>query len=231
MKYYSGQDLKERNDLVKKNLGLAYYFARKYSNRGVSFPELLSSAFVGLVAASEHYNPEKGTFGMASFYYIRSSIFNEFRDGRLIKLPKNKSDVLMLIKKTNEKLEQKLRREPTIEEVQVETGIDASIIEIILVNKNRDIVSLDFSANDEEPLSEQIDNDIFPVDEKALSNEFWNRVKLLLSEEENQIIRSHFLNGNTTQEISTEFGCTCDSIRRIIKRSCEKLKKLKHCLN
>lgn len=217
-------DTKARNDLVTRNIGLAYYFVNKYKNRGISFQDLLSAGYLGLLNAAMNYDPDRGSFGTCAWVYIKQYIFNEFRKNRLIQFPAQRLQHLLKIGRAREKLVQKLKRVPVPEEIADETGLPIEDVSTVLENESIPVSIFQESNNGGRPLIEALNDDVFE-DEPELQNfEIKERLSKL-SQKERTIIYLYLWNELTFEEIGQRFGKNRETIRLCIKKVLKKLKK------
>lgn len=217
--------LQSRNDLVKQNIRLAYFFAQKYCFKGAAFEDLLSAAFQGLLNAATAYDPARGTFSNVATYFIRSAICNEFRTSRLIYLPHNRGQHSNTVRKCRIQLEQQLKRLPTIEELSNATGLSIDDINVILENESA-ILSI-YQQIDNEPgisLIETLPADPDQEEQELESYELQERIKKL-TEKERQIIYSHFWKGKSLVEIGHKLGISAQYTKQLLLKALDKLKK------
>ena len=107
-------------ELVKRNLRFVISVAKKYQNRGLPLIDLIGEGNVGLLTAARKFDPDQGVkFISYAVWWIRQAILSSLaRQGRTVRVPLNRTADLSRIIKASEILRQKLRREPTPEELR-----------------------------------------------------------------------------------------------------------------
>jgi len=230
-------DEKAINLLVEKNLRFVISVAKQYVNRGARLEDLVNEGNIGLIIAANRFDPSRG-FKFISFavWWIRQSIINYLaNNSRSIRLPLNKVGDLTKINSAVVFLEQKLDREPTIDEITKLLGdkFNSNYIENAIA-VGRGIFSLDsqISENDENSsLMDIIENEDSPQsDEELKRNDLKIKIKQLLSTlkfTERYIIIKYFgLDGKypkTLSEIGEELELTRERIRQIKVTALRKL--------
>jgi RNA polymerase primary sigma factor len=133
------------NDIVKANLRFVVSVAKQFQNQGLSLEDLISDGNVGLIKAAERFDNSRGfKFISYAVWWIRQSIMQSISDnGKLIRLPNNQNLAINKLNKTIQKLEIKLEREPTEEELaQVLEESEIKVRDTMLSNTGR-VASLD----------------------------------------------------------------------------------------
>ncbi len=112
-------------ELVKRNLRFVISVAKKYQNRGLPLIDLIGEGNVGLLTAARKFDPDQGVkFISYAVWWIRQAILSSLaRQGRTVRVPLNRTADLSRIIKASEILRQKMRREPTPEELSHLTGL------------------------------------------------------------------------------------------------------------
>jgi len=116
-------------ELVQRNLRFVISVAKKYQNRGLPLIDLIGEGNVGLLTAARKFDPDQGVkFISYAVWWIRQAILSALaRQGRTVRVPLNRTADLSRIIKASEILRQKLRREPTPEELSQLTGAKKEI--------------------------------------------------------------------------------------------------------
>ena len=133
------------NDIVKANLRFVVSVAKQFQNQGLSLEDLISDGNVGLIKAAERFDNSRGfKFISYAVWWIRQSIMQSISDnGKLIRLPNNQNLAINKLNKTAQKLEIKLEREPTEQELaQVLEENEIKVRDTMLSNTGR-VASLD----------------------------------------------------------------------------------------
>jgi RNA polymerase primary sigma factor len=117
-------------ELVKRNLRFVISVAKKYQNRGLPLIDLIGEGNVGLLTAARKFDPDQGVkFISYAVWWIRQAILSSLaRQGRTVRVPLNRTADLSRIIKASEILRQKLRREPSPEELAQVTGLSVDVV-------------------------------------------------------------------------------------------------------
>ena len=118
-------------ELVKRNLRFVISVAKKYQNRGLPLIDLIGEGNVGLLTAARKFDPDQGVkFISYAVWWIRQAILSSLaRQGRTVRVPLNRTADLSRIIKASEILRQKLRREPSPEELSQLTGLSVDVVQ------------------------------------------------------------------------------------------------------
>lgn len=133
------------NDIVKANLRFVVSVAKQFQNQGLSLEDLISDGNVGLIKAAERFDNSRGfKFISYAVWWIRQAIMQSISDnGKLIRLPNNQNLAINKLNRTAQKLEIKLEREPTEQELaQVLEENEIKVRDTMLSNTGR-VASLD----------------------------------------------------------------------------------------
>jgi RNA polymerase primary sigma factor len=225
-----------RKTLIESNLRLVVSIAKRYSDIGMNFLDLVQEGNFGLIKAVKKFDHRKGNkFSTYATWWIRQCISRSIADqSRIIRLPVHVNDDLKRFQKASLRLQQELGRKPKIEEIAKRldtTKKKARILSEIV----KEPVSLDVPIMDDENknfidfvVDEQ---NLSPVEEAIYSNLIsdTNSVLASLSPREEKILRMRFGIGEsrqyTLEEIGDVFHVTRERIRQIEKKA---LRKLKH---
>jgi len=218
-------DKKSLNKLVKANLRFVVGVAYQYQNQGLPFGDLINVGNIGLINAAKRFNPDKNfRFISYAVWYIRQTILSELAtQSRKLRIPLNKIQHIYKSQRAFEKLEQKLCRKPTTEEIAEEAGLKPHLVKVAYesnkhsvsfdatVGENRDPYYDLYCDEDQETASDAIEReDLANRIDKALDN-FTER-------EKNIIIRLYGLNGQKPEimeHIGETYGITRERVRQL----------------
>jgi RNA polymerase primary sigma factor len=230
-----GESEKARKTLIESNLRLVVSIAKRYSDKGMNFLDLVQEGNFGLIKAVKKFDHRKGNkFSTYATWWIRQCISRSIADqSRVIRLPVHVNDDLKRFQKVSFHLQQELGRNPGIGEIVERLKIGRKKAKI-LSEIVKEPVSLDVPIMDDEN-KKFVD---FVVDEQALSpveaaiysnlTRDTDAVLASLSPREEKILRMRFGIGEskqyTLEEIGNVFSVTRERIRQIEKKALRKLK-------
>lgn len=231
-----------KEKIIKSNLKFVVSVAKVYQNQGLAFEDLINEGNVGLIKAVDKYDPTKGVkFLSYAVWWIRQSILQSLTDkGKSIVVPSDKRELLRIINKTISKLEQKLHRKPSVDEICNNIGkVKNKIVkpEVIgkLLNNEIQISSLDAPLNNSKPSDDEGTlYDLIPANGissipkiERITNEIDNLLKCLTEQERNIIEMDFGLFREkkfTLEEISKFYFISSERIRQIRDTALEKLR-------
>jgi len=221
--------------LCKANLRFVVSVAKQYQNQGLSLPDLINEGNLGLIKAAQRFDETRGfKFISYAVWWIRQSILQALAEqSRIVRLPLNQVGSLNKIKKESSRLEQKLERPPSPEEIAEALEIPGYKIDAALKISTR-YISMDA------PLSEDDDMkfiDIFidedtPVTDAGLMRESLareiQRSLATLTEKERDVVNLYYgigmNHGLTLEEIGAKFDLTRERVRQIKEKAIRRLK-------
>lgn len=227
-------DQKAIDKLVKANLRFVISVAKQYQNKGLSLVDLIQEGNIGLIEGAKRYDETKGfKFISYAVWWIRQAIIKAISSQcRTVRIPMNQVAYMNKINKTTEKFEQENERKPSIDELELQTGISADKIALNVSSINRTL-SLDTAFKDEESgcLLDIIPNQNSPeadnlVIDESISKEV-EEVLSNLSYREGDILRMIFgirVTPMTMEEIASRFGIGAERVRQIQHEALKKIK-------
>ena len=227
-----------RKRMIESNLRFVVNVSKKYRNQGLPLSDLINEGNIGLMTALDKFDPDKGyRFISYAVWWIRQSVLKAINEkSRAVRLPLNRTNELLQIKKAERTLMKELSTEdPTAEEIGELTGLDPALVEDLL-SISRELVSLDAPVLSDGSSLSSIgdfieDDSISPEDsliDAALQEDIEKILESALNEREREIIELRFgLNGRfpmSLKEIGELYNLTKERIRQIEKKALDRLK-------
>jgi len=225
-----------RKKLIEGNLRFVVNVAKKYQNQGIPLNDLINEGNIGLMTAVEKFEPDMGYhFISYAVWWIRQSIVKALCEkSRAVRLPLNRTNELMQIKKAQKSLMHENGREATSGEIGDLTGLEPELVKDLLAI-SREMVSLDSPMTNGDKDSQStfgdfVEDDSPSPEDRLLESSLKEDINVVLgslSEKERDVIELRFgLNGRTPmslKEIGELYNLTKERIRQIEKKALERL--------
>ena len=230
------ESARAKKEMIEANLRLVISIAKKYTNRGLQFLDLVQEGNIGLMKAVDKFEYRRGyKFSTYATWWIRQAITRSIADqARTIRIPVHMIETINKLVRTSRQMLHEIGREPTPEELSIRLSIPLDKVRKVL-KIAKEPISLETPIGDEEDyhLGDFIEdkNAVLPLDAAIHGNlrETTTRVLSSLTAREERVLRMRFGIGmntdHTLEEVGQQFSVTRERIRQIEAKA---LRKLKH---
>jgi RNA polymerase sigma-B factor len=216
-----------RDQLVEAHLGLARQLARRFTNRGESYEDLVQVASIALIKSVGRFDPEMGVeFSTYAARTMLGELKRHFRDnGWAIRAPRRIQELYLELGQSMESLSQELGRPPTVSEMAQITGAsEEAVLEALEAGQSYRTTSIDAPDRHEGTIASRLGE----LDPRFVGAE--NRMVLDLSlsrlpDRERTILKLRFVDGLTQSQIASELGISQMHVSRLLTSSVAKLRE------
>ena len=221
-------DRKAREELVTENMGLVHMAAKRFCGRGVEEEELAQIGAIGLIKAIDHFDPEQPyQFSTYAVPMIIGEIRRFLRNDGMIHISRQIKENAGKIAKVREKLKKTENREPTMEELERETGLRQEEL-VVAMEASQPVVSISKPVSGEDSsltLMDQLEDEAhfeIPVINKIAIDHAIDQ----LEEPERKLLSLRYLENHTQSETASLMGLNQVAVSRMERKVLKKMRKM-----
>lgn len=231
-------DQRALHQLVNANLRFVVSVAKQYQNYGLTLEDLIEEGNLGLIRAAQRFDETKGfKFISYAVWWIRQRIMSAIaNNARLVRIPQNRNEQLLAVKKIKTNLEQELERPPTLDELSEAADVPKEIIQMILPYDYK-AASVDAPVREDSQMTVgdmMVQEDGEGADEIVMHDSLLTDLRRAidpLSEKEQKVLKLYFgidqESPMSLYEIGREMNITSERVRQIRLRGIKKIRKSK----
>lgn len=222
-------DTEAREEFINGNLRLVLSIIQRFNGRGEDIDDLFQVGCVGLIKAIDNFDMNLNVqFSTYAVPMIIGEIRRHLRDNNPIRVSRSMRDLAYKALQTKERLFKQNQKEPTVEDIAKELGVDKEDV-VVSLDSIQDPISL------QEPVYNEGSESIYVMDQVKDSkntDEFWAETLTIteamkkLSNREKSIISRRFFDGRTQMEVANEIGISQAQVSRLEKNAIERIKKM-----
>jgi RNA polymerase sigma-B factor len=230
VEYHRTRQRALRNRLIEAHRGLAEFFVRRYSRRGIPDDDLRQIALLAILHAVERFDPSLGvSFATFASRTIEGELKRYFRDRTwLVRPPRRAQELHLELRSSIDALTQRLGRSPTVPELAAELRVDEDrILEALEAGAAHQTASLDETVSFADGVSRELKRPLAHVDPGFAATDHrlvLDQVLDGLPERERTVIYLRFVEGLGQQEIADRIGVSQSYLSRILRRSLIRLR-------
>lgn len=237
-RYRDEDDQEAKKLLIQANLRLVVSIAKRFSNRGILFLDLIQEGNLGLIKSVEKFEYRLGyKFSTYATWWIKQAITRAlFEKFKLIRIPNHVVDQISQLRRVREQLTQEYGRKPTMEEMALQLNCTPNKVKDLIALMNEP-VSLDVPVGDDDGslLGDFVESDMVTPEEevfdRVLKKQIEKALETLTPKEKEVIIWRFGLNDGeplTLEEIGKKLMVTRERVRQIEDKALKKLRRLSH---
>ena len=226
LKLSKSGDKKARENLINGNLRLVLSVIQKFAGRGETFDDLFQVGCIGLIKSIDNFDISQNVkFSTYAVPMIIGEVRRHLRDNNSIRVSRSLRDMAYKAMQMKEKLLNDKNREPTIEEIATEMGVNKESV-VLALEAVVEPISLNAPAfsdnNDTVYIMDQVGNNDGEVN--WIEELFIKQVIKTLNDKERNILKWRFLKGKTQMEVAVEMGISQAQVSRLEKSAMKKIK-------